>query len=153
MTTSDARGDDVYQPQPEDERSEGQPDMDDSVGEPDTDFVLDQGYSPPERPYASDGRYATTGEEQQRGESLDDRLAREVPEVEPLKGDGIGDLVDGDGEPVDPQVGDARAGRLAPVSESPRENNVLAHDVGIDAGAASAEEAAVHIIEDPQDPL
>ncbi|WP_411103054.1 DUF5709 domain-containing protein [Streptomyces sp. cmx-4-9] len=151
MTASDARGDDVYQPQPEDETSEGQPDMDHSVGEPDTDFILDQGYSPPERPYASDGRYATTGEEQQQGETLDERLAREVPDEEPVAGDGIGDLVDGEGEPVDPQAGDARAGRLAAATDSPHENNVLARDVGIDAGAASAEEAAVHIIEDPQD--
>ncbi|MFD9377408.1 DUF5709 domain-containing protein [Streptomyces sp. NPDC059999] len=149
MSESDARGDDVYQPQPEDERSE-EPDMDQSVGEPDTDARLDQGYSPPERPYASD-RHATTGEEQQQGESLDERLSRELPDVQPPAGDGIGDLDGGEGEPVDPQAGDARAGRLAPATDSPRENNVLAHDVGIDAGAASAEEAAVHVIEDPEE--
>ncbi|MCX5071849.1 DUF5709 domain-containing protein [Streptomyces sp. NPDC054949] len=149
MSESDARGDDVYQPQPDDERSE-EPDMDHSVGELDTDARLDQGYSPPERPYASD-RHATTGEEQQQGESLDERLAREVPDVRPPAGDGIGDLDGGEGEPVDPQAGDARAGRLAPATDSPRENNVLAHDVGVDAGAASAEEAAVHVIEDPEE--
>ncbi|MFD3545147.1 DUF5709 domain-containing protein [Streptomyces sp. NPDC058655] len=150
MSESDARGDDVYQPQPEDEPSEGQPDMDDSLSGPDTDAILDQGYSPPERPYASDRR-ATTGEEQQQGESLDDRLAREVPDLEAPAGDGIGDLVDGDGEPVDPQAGTARAGRLAATTDFPHENNVLAQDVGIDAGAASAEEAAVHVIEDEED--
>ncbi|MER5727272.1 DUF5709 domain-containing protein [Streptomyces sp. NPDC002138] len=148
MSDSDARGDDVYQPQPEDERSEGQPDMDGSVGEPDTDAILDTGYSPPERPYASD-RHATTEREQELGESLDERLAREIPDQQPPPGDGIGDLADGEGEPVDPQAGGRRAGRLAPVTGSPRENNVLAQDVGIDAGAASAEEAAMHVIEDP----
>ncbi|MGR4879866.1 DUF5709 domain-containing protein [Streptomyces sp. LARHCF249] len=148
MKGSDARGDDVYQPQPEDEPSEGQPDLDDAVGEPTTDDMLDQGYSPPERPYASDD-YATTGEEQRRGESLDDRLAREVPEPGPETGDGIGDLADGEGEPIDPQAGGVRAGRLAPATHSPHEHDVLAHDVGIDAGAASAEEAAVHVIEEP----
>lgn len=150
MNGTDARGDDVYQPQPEDERSEYQPDMDDSVGEPDTDAILDQGYSPPERPYASD-REPTTGEEQQRGESLDERLAREVPDQEPPAGDGIGDLADGEGEPVDPQAGGVRAGRLAPATGFPRGNNVLAHDVGIDAGAASAEEAAVHVIDEEEE--
>ncbi|MGW7312083.1 DUF5709 domain-containing protein [Streptomyces sp. NPDC054865] len=147
MSETGARGDDVYQPQPEDEPSEGHPDMDDSVGELGTDALLDQGYSPPERPYASE-RNPTTGEEQRLGESLDDRLAREVPDQQPEPGDGVGDLPGGEGEPIDPEVGDARAGRLAPATEYPRENNVLAHDVGVDAGAASAEEAAVHVIED-----
>lgn len=148
MSDSHARGDDVYQPQPEDEPSEGQPDMQDSLGEPDADDLLDQGHSPVERPYASD-RHSTTGEEQREGESLDERLARELPEPAPQAGDGIGDLAEGEGEPVDPQAGGARAGRLAPVTAFPHENGVLAHDVGIDAGAASAEEAAVHIIEEP----
>ncbi|MCY0945792.1 MULTISPECIES: DUF5709 domain-containing protein [Streptomyces] len=148
MSDSDARGDDVYQPQPEDGPSEAQPDMDDSLGEPNADEMLDQGHSPVERPYGSD-RNATTGEQQREGESLDERLARELPDQAPPAGDGIGDLVDGDGEPVDPQAGGARAGRLAPVTGSPYENNVLARDVGIDAGGASAEEAAVHVIEEP----
>ncbi|MFI6148627.1 DUF5709 domain-containing protein [Streptomyces sp. NPDC051109] len=137
MSDSEARGDDVYQPQPEDEPSERQPDMDDSVGEPGTDALIDQGYSPPERLFT-----------RERGDSLDERLAREVPERELPADDGIGDLTGGAGEPVDPQAGGARAGRLAPTSTFPHENNVFAHDVGIDAGAASAEEAAVHVIED-----
>ncbi|MFJ7586785.1 DUF5709 domain-containing protein [Streptomyces sp. NPDC097617] len=152
MSETGARGDDVYQPQPEDEPSELQPDMDDSLGEFGTDALLDQGYSPPERPHAREGD-DTTGEAQRRGESLDERLAREIPEQEPAAGDGIGDLADGEGEPVDEQAGGPRAGRLAPVAASPHANSVLAHDVGIDAGAASAEEAAVHIIEDPEEGL
>ncbi|GHE57757.1 hypothetical protein CP980_01280 [Streptomyces vinaceus] len=150
MSDTGARGDDVYQPQPEDEPSELQPDMDDSLGEPGTDAVLDQGYSPPERPHARQGD-DTTGGAQRTGESLDQRLAREEPDQEPPAGDGIGDLVDGEGEPVDPEAGGRRAGRLAPVAGTPHANSVLAHDVGIDAGAASAEEAAVHVIEDPED--
>ncbi|MFI8339258.1 DUF5709 domain-containing protein [Streptomyces sp. NPDC085639] len=147
MSETSARGDDVYQPQPEDEPSELQPDMDDSLGEPGTDALLDQGYSPPERPHARE-RDDTTCEGQRRGESLDDRLARELPEQEAIAGDGIGDLADGEGEPVDAQAGGPRAGRLAPVASSPHGSSVLAHDVGIDAGAASAEEAAMHVIED-----
>ncbi|MCJ0869702.1 DUF5709 domain-containing protein [Streptomyces sp. AP-93] len=151
MSETGARGDEVYQPQPEDEPSERQPDMDQSLGEPNTDAQLDQGYSPPERPYASE-RNDTTGEGQSRGESLDDRLARELPEdLESLPGDGIGDLVDGDGEPVDPQAGGVRAGRLAPATAFPHGNSVLAHDAGVDGGAATAEEAAMHVIPDPDE--
>ncbi|KMO94362.1 DUF5709 domain-containing protein [Streptomyces roseus] len=150
MSETSARGDDVYQPQPEAEPSELQPDMDDSLGEPGTDAVLDQGYSPPERPLARQGD-DTTGEALRRGETLDERLAREEPDQQPPPGDGIGDLVDGEGEPVDPEAGDERAGRLAPATAWPHENSVLAHDVGIDAGAASAEEAAIHVIEDPEE--
>ncbi|WP_406179666.1 DUF5709 domain-containing protein [Streptomyces sp. NBC_01006] len=137
MSDSEARGDEVYQPQPEDEPSERQPDMDDSIGEPGTDALIDQGYSPPDWPFAKE-----------RGDSLDERLARELPEGEAPDGDGIGDLTGGAGEPVDPQAGGARAGRLAPTTTFPHENNVFAYDVGIDAGAASAEEAAMHVIED-----
>ncbi|MCX4524163.1 MULTISPECIES: DUF5709 domain-containing protein [unclassified Streptomyces] len=150
MSETNARGDDVYQPQPEDEPSELQPDMDGSLGELGTDALLDQGYSPPERLYTRHGD-ASTGEAQRRGESLDQRLAREEPEQEPPAGDGIGDLVNGEGEPVDAQAGDSRAGRLAPVTASPHGNSVLARDVGIDAGAASAEEAAMHVIEEPEE--
>ncbi|MGW6841192.1 DUF5709 domain-containing protein [Streptomyces sp. NPDC054958] len=150
MSETSARGDDVYQPQPEDEPSELQPDMDDSLGEPGMDALLDQGYSPPERPYTRP-RDDTTGEGQRRGESLDERLAREEPDREPTAGDGIGGLVDGEGEPMDAQAGGPRAGRLAAATASPHQNSVLARDVGIDAGAASAEEAAMHLIEDPEE--
>ncbi|MFJ5550323.1 DUF5709 domain-containing protein [Streptomyces sp. NPDC093225] len=52
-------------------------------------------------------------------------------------------------------AGRARAGRIAPADESfpARHISVLAHDTGVDGGAASAEEAAVHVLEDgtPED--
>ncbi|MFJ3923313.1 DUF5709 domain-containing protein [Streptomyces sp. NPDC090022] len=150
MSETSARGDDVYQPQPEDEPSERQPDMDDCLGEPGTDALLDQGWSPPERPHTRAGD-DTTGVAQQRGESLDERLARELPDQEPQAGDGIGDLADGDGEPVAEQAGGPRAGRLAPAAAWPQGNSLIAHDVGIDAGAASAEEAAMHLVEEPEE--
>ncbi len=63
-------------------------------------------------------------------------------------GDGTGDVAGGEGEPVDPEAGAERAGRLAPATASPHRNDVIAHDVGIDGGAASAEEAAVHVLHD-----
>ncbi|MFG2292280.1 DUF5709 domain-containing protein [Streptomyces sp. NPDC048603] len=49
-----------------------------------------------------------------------------------------------------PTAGRLRAGRLTAADESDptRHISVLAHDTGIDGGAASAEEAAVHVIED-----
>lgn len=77
------------------------------------------------------------------------RLARELPDVTDQRdGDGIGDSSDTDGEPIDAQVGAMRAGRLVAFDLDPTDSGTdyLAHDVGIDGGAASAEEAAIHII-------
>jgi hypothetical protein len=124
---------------------------------------LDEGYSPVEKPWVLDD-WGTTAREQHDGQSLDDRLAREVPDVgasdsdDDDDDDGLGDLSDSDGELRDYEVGDARAGRL--VSESYISSNaasvggdewdadLLGVDVGIDGAGASAEEAAVHIIRD-----
>lgn len=63
--------------------------------------------------------------------------------------DGLGDTTDTDGELIDDQVGDRRAGRLtAWEAELDSRSDFWAHDVGIDNGAASAEEAAVHVVPD-----
>ncbi|NWF25460.1 hypothetical protein HW130_04140 [Streptomyces sp. PKU-EA00015] len=147
----EARGDDVYQPTHSDaqNRPSDELDMQNVIGERDLDDMMAEGYSPPERPLAV-GRYGTTGEEQQAGETLDQRLAQETPDVAPPEGNGIGDQVGGDGEPVDELAGEERAGRLAPAEDpSPRRpSDVVARDVGIDGGAASAEEAAMHVTSD-----
>jgi hypothetical protein len=91
--------------------------------------VLDEGYSPPERPSSFfDGH-----------EALDGRLSREIPEQAEDDSDGLGDASDTDGELYDDEVGDVRAGRLVG-------DDTFARDVGIDGAAASAEEAAVHAI-------
>lgn len=108
---------------------------------------LDEGYSPPERPYAVDD-YGTTAGEAATGESWEARLARELPDGTPDEGDGLGDTSDTDGELIDDEVGDVRAGRLADEGEE-----LFGEDVGIDGGAASAEEAAVHIVRDDADEL
>ncbi|NEC08669.1 DUF5709 domain-containing protein [Streptomyces sp. SID7909] len=149
---TEARGDDVYQPQdvgqdpPNDDL-----DLENALGERGLDDQLDEGYSPPERPLGVD-KYGTTGEEERRGESLDQRLAQEVEDVEPPDGDGIGDLDDGDGEPLEPEEGETRSGRLSPADDVPgRRTDVYANDVGIDGGAASAEEAAVHTTDEEED--
>ncbi|MCZ9337026.1 hypothetical protein NGM37_04440, partial [Streptomyces sp. TRM76130] len=68
------------------------------------DDTLDEGYSPPEKPLGVD-KVGTTAAEQHDGETLDERLSQEVPDVSPPVGDGIGDDPDGAGEPVDPEAG------------------------------------------------
>lgn len=113
-----------------------------------TGIDLDEGYSPPERPRELRA-WGLTAWEARTHESLARRLAREVPEVtDQDDGDGIGDSADSAGEPIDDQVGDMRAGRLVAVDIDPAYpgSDYLARDVGIDGGAASAEEAAMHIV-------
>ncbi|MEU2392698.1 DUF5709 domain-containing protein [Streptomyces sp. NPDC007369] len=152
MSDTDPTGDNVYQLPNPDQPGEMQPDLENTLAEPGLDERLDTGESPPERPYAA-ANHGTTRREQRDGESLDARLAREVPEPDPRQpgeDDGVGDLPGGDGEPIDPQAGTERAGRLAPVFDphADRHLAVRASDVGIDGGAAAAEEAAVHVIEE-----
>ncbi len=109
--------------------------------------VLDTGWSPPERPWGVHD-WGTTQWEESAGESLDGRLAREIPEPRDGDGDGLGDTSDTDGELIDGEVGDRRAGRLveseAGWSDMGRELHVI--DIGIDGAAASAEEAAIHVV-------
>src|SRR5687768_14861945 len=79
-----------------------------------TDDVLERGYSPQDRPWVVDD-WGTTAFEEAQGESLDGRLAREVPDLtgDEDDGDGVGDVAGGEGELRDDQVGRTRAGRLA----------------------------------------
>ena len=102
-----------------------------------TDDPLDVGYSPPDRePTAT--RYATTADEQRAGDSLDQRLAQEVPDVSAAD--------------IDAAAADPRAGRLVAPDEGAHaveEADAIATDVGRAGYAASAEEAAVHIVDEP----
>lgn len=108
---------------------------------------LDEGYSPPERAWAVDD-WGTTPREEAEGEGLDRRLARELPESwGDEEGDGLGDESDTDGELRDDEVGDLRAGRLV-TAEDDGDGELDAQDVGVDGAAASAEEAAVHVVDD-----
>jgi hypothetical protein len=146
-------GDEVYQPQdgPEGREDDGVLDPEDTLNERQTE-PYDEGYSPPERPLGVDS-HGTTAREQREGESLDDRLAEERPDpaARPPEGDGVGDLPEGEGEPLDDEVGEERAGRLVAPDEGAREDaekDMVAEDVGVNGGAASAEEAAVHRVPD-----
>ncbi|MFD3497798.1 DUF5709 domain-containing protein [Streptomyces sp. NPDC058676] len=163
-TNPELMGDDAYQPTGTNEEQEDATplDLQDALDERTYDETLAEGYSPPERPLGVT-KYGTTASEQHDGESLDQRLAQEVPDVAGPVGDGIGDAPGGEGEPVDPEAGTDRAGRLVAPDEGAHPDTTkeaVASDVGIDAGAAGAEEAAVHVVEDdtilpdgPQDEL
>lgn len=112
---------------------EDQLSQEDSLVDRGVDDLLDEGYSPPER-------WQEPGEH----ESLDERLADEQPE--PALEDDEPDEQFGDEE-----VGERRAGRLVAPDAGfgvDAEPELLGSEVGIDGGAASAEEAAVHVIED-----
>ena len=105
--------------------------------------VLDEGYSPPENWGPGEG-FGSTADEAVLGESLDQRLAQEEPDADPY--------ADEDAQaPVDDEVGDLRSGRLVDPGGGQGEDtekDLVGDDVGIDGAAASAEEAAVHVVPD-----
>ncbi|MET3962419.1 hypothetical protein ABIE44_002353 [Marmoricola sp. OAE513] len=121
----------------------------DTLDDRGVDDVLDEGYSPPERPMAS-GPKGRTPREQAEGETIEDRLAQEEPDVDPLGGDGAA-LDDEFGDPAESFAGDVRSGRLVAPDEGLGEDtskDEIASDVGIDGAGASAEEAAMHVIDE-----
>ena len=129
---------------------------------------LDEGYSPPERPREVES-YGITAQEQHDGESIDMRLEEELPDDPQDEHDPRAHVRHGDdrvgGDDPDaisveddflgyPEVGDRRAGRLVAPDEGAhedRESDLLANDEGFSGGAASAEEAAVHVIDGDPD--
>jgi hypothetical protein len=120
----------------------------DELAEGPTDVVLEQGYSPPEKPRGLDA-FGTTMSEERQGETLDQRLAQEEPDPA-MQVDLGADGTAGDEDFVAGEVGDARAGRLvAPDAggSADLEKDLVASDVGIDGAAASAEEAAMHVVD------
>ncbi|MEV0672629.1 DUF5709 domain-containing protein [Mycobacterium sp. NPDC050441] len=115
-------------------------DDDDQLTQEDTlldrgvDDLLDEGYSPPDRWRAPRDH-----------ETLDELLAEEEPDPAMQ----LADSDDPDEQAGDDEVGDRRSGRLVAPNAGfgvDDEAELLGTDVGIDGGAASAEEAAVHII-------
>jgi hypothetical protein len=130
---------------------------------------LDVGIAAPDH-WAGADRFGTTPAEQRAGESLEQLLAEEDADVDPY-----GPSVDPYGPSVDPYGPSAddedelirrgweaepRAGRLSAgeegfdegFDEDENPDSVVVRDTGIDAGAASAEEAAVHVVDDPDGP-
>jgi hypothetical protein len=128
----------IYEGVPEEseqlDQDQLQPDI--NLNDRGVDDALDEGYSPPES-YSTLVRHGTR-------ETLDERLAEEDPEPDPYADDDSDDLDDG-------EVGEARAGRLVDPNEGigpDQEKDLVGDDVGIDGAAASAEEAAMHIVPD-----
>ncbi len=118
----------------------------DTLADGDVEDQLDRGYSPPEK-YSPGQGYGNTPYEEATGESLDQRVAQEVPEPDPY----AEAEAEGDREQVGGEVGDERAGRLVDPDMGLGEDvdaELVGDDVGIDGAAASAEEAAVHVIGD-----
>ncbi|MGK2881489.1 MAG: DUF5709 domain-containing protein [Mycobacterium sp.] len=129
---------------PEERGGEYSADDDDQLTQEDTlldrgvDDLLDEGYSPPEKWI-----------EPREDETLDEQLAAELPDPAV---DGLDDTRDE--QWGDDEVGDRRSGRLVAPDEGVNpdvESDLIGEDVGIDGSAASAEEAAVHIIDDDED--
>ncbi len=116
----------------------------DTLDDRGVDDVLDEGYSPPE--HETDHLRHPEG-----GESLDERLAEEEPEVwARAEAEADADILDGD---VGGEVGAQRSGRLMAPDQGSLEDvdsEMVAEDEGIDGAGASAEEAAMHTIEDEE---
>src|SRR3954469_5101561 len=75
--------------------------------------VLDRGYSPRDTPAAA-ADWGTTDREEEAGEGLDGRLARELPDgAADEETDALGDVVGTDGELRDDGGGQGRRGRPA----------------------------------------
>jgi hypothetical protein len=114
------------------------------------DDPLDRGVAPPER--------WTTAIRSGDQESLDQLLAEEEPDAAFDQDDELPEDRD-DADEADEYLDglllddgpDPRAGRLVAEDEGAHpddEEDLVARDVGIDGGAASAEEAAIHVVED-----
>jgi hypothetical protein len=146
---------------------EGQLQPSDTLDQDDVADELDRGYSPPEKPRGVDA-FGTTVEEQRQGENLEQRIRQEEPDPNTAYGapenesglDEEEDRVGGDDPDSiaaeddfigDAEVGDMRAGRLVAPDEGAHEDvdhEMVGRDVGVNGAAASAEEAAMHIIDE-----
>jgi len=117
-------------------------------GDDPTADVLDVGIDAGEG-YRGATRYGVTADEEARGESLDQLLAEEEPDV---VDDPDAEWEDEDEPTHDDRESQPRAGRLVAPDEGAHddfETDSVAEDVGIDGGGASAEEAAVHLTDEP----
>ena len=141
-----AQDQELYHGYSVDDETQPQSTQDSLTDDRDLPEPLDEGYSPPEKWSVAQG-YGNTPLEEQTGESLDQRLRQEEPEPDPYDAAAQAD------EDVSGEVGEDRAGRLVADDEGTHEDtekDLVAEDVGIDGAAASAEEAAVHVIPDEE---
>lgn len=142
---------------------ENQLQPEDTLVDDGTDDVLDAGYSPADSARGSYAKDVTARGEIER-ETIEERIKQEEPEDgtaygAPHNESGLDDENDVDGienqlleDPGEVSTaGDARAGRLVAPDEGAHEDvdaDDWGTDVGIDGAGASAEEAAMHIVEE-----
>ncbi|WP_026926806.1 DUF5709 domain-containing protein [Granulicoccus phenolivorans] len=112
------------------------------VGDP-----LDEGIVPTDRWSPAQG-FGNTPAEALQGETIEIRLPQEEPEPIDTWSEDEEEAEHEEGR----EVGATRAGRLVDTNHGypgeDRESELLAEDVGIDGAGATAEEAAMHVIED-----
>ncbi|MGY4643923.1 DUF5709 domain-containing protein [Cellulomonas sp. URHB0016] len=108
----------------------------DTLAEPTDDTMLEDGYSPPDHPRPN--RSGETAWEQAVGETLTQRLEEEEPEVWD------------DVAPADPNLTPDGAGQLVEDDDAVAAGgtDAFAFETGSTAGTVSAEEAAIHVIDE-----
>lgn len=135
MSDTGTFGDSVYEAGDAVEDAENLDPVENLTGD-DPDEIEQTRYDPPDRePYNL--RHVPTPFEEEQGESLDQKLSEEEPDVSP------DDIADSDEEP--------RAGRLVAPDEGAHpdeEKDEIARDVGPAGYASSSEEAAVHVVDE-----
>ncbi len=144
---------------------ENQLQPEDTLVQDDVEDVLDRGYSPAERLHGSIA-HGVTVEEQQHEETIEERIRQEVADPdsaygapdnesgldEPRLGGDDPDSISAEDDWLgDREVGNERAGRLVAPDEGTAEDEekeLVGEDVGVAGAAASAEEAAVHVVDE-----
>ncbi len=118
---------------------------DDRVGDP-----LDTGIIAADH-WTAAHRFGTTAAEERAGESLAQLLAEEEPDIDPYA-----EVADDEDELTRRGYErESRTGRLVAPDGGfgeDKEAYSIAWDAGVDGGAASAEEAAMHLVDDPDGP-
>ncbi|MGC3860646.1 DUF5709 domain-containing protein [Micromonospora chersina] len=118
---------------------------DDRVGDP-----LDTGIVAADH-WTAANRFGTTAAEERAGESLAQLLAQEEPDLDPYA-----EAADDEDELTRRGYErEARTGRLVADDAGFGEDeqaDAVAWDAGVDGGGASAEEAAMHLVDDPNGP-
>ncbi|HEV7191866.1 MAG TPA: DUF5709 domain-containing protein [Jatrophihabitantaceae bacterium] len=135
MTDNDVFGDSVYESGDAVDDTDGLDPVESLSGD-DPDEAMQTGYSPPERE-PHNLRHAPTPFEEREGESLDERLSEEEPDVSP--------------DDPDRSAAQPRAGRLVAPDEGAHQDDEaeeIARDVGPAGYASSAEEAAMHVVDE-----
>jgi len=135
MTDSGVFGDSVYESGDPVQDAEDLDPVENLTGD-DPDEIMQTGYNPPDRE-PHNLRDAPTPFEEREGESLDQRLSEEEPDISP--------------DDPDRSSAQPRAGRLVAPDEGAHEDeeaDEIASDVGPAGYASSAEEAAMHVVDE-----